>query len=346
MSRNYPHIFFLLLLALVTVLFVGLIKEYLLAIFWAVVLALLFHNWYDYFIVKVKGKRNVAAAITILLILLVVIIPVLLIGSLVVNEGVDLYHSMESGEFHVQERFDDLRQQLPSAEGLLNRLNFDVEQLRHSVNEGMASITRNLTGYLFGFTQNAISFIVQFGIMLYILFFFIRDGSSLVDKLVWVLPIGDQKEWALIRRFESVAKATVRGSLVVAILQGTIGGILFYFVGVPAAVLWGVIMTFASLLPMGSGIIWLPTAIIYIFQGDYSSGIIIIAVGSLIIGLLDNILRPRLVGSDTKMPDYLILLSTLGGLSWVGVSGFVLGPIIAALFISIWEMLGVGIAND
>jgi predicted PurR-regulated permease PerM len=138
----------------------------------------------------------------------------------------------------------------------------------------------------------------------------------------------------------------VKGSLVVAILQGSIGGLLFYVVGIPGAVLWGVLMTLLSLLPLGSGIIWLPAAIILYSQGEVGKALLIVAVGALIIGLLDNFLRPHLVGGDTKMPDYLILLSTLGGIAWFGVSGFVLGPIIAAFFITAWEMMGEGISPD
>ena len=338
--KKYPYWFFLGLLLLVTLVFFSLIKNYLLAVFWAVVLALLFRGLHRKMLDRFDGKKNLAAAVTLTLIILFVIVPFIIIGSAIVSEGVEFYQALESGEFHVRETLENLRTKTPIIENTLQRLSIDVEQVRTSVNESFANLARNFAGYIFSFTQNFVSFAIQFFLMLYILYFFLRDGRWILEKLVWAIPLGDDKEWRLIERFESVTRATVRGSLVVAVLQGTIGALLFLFVGIPGAALWGVLMTFCALLPMGSGIIWLPAAVIFMIQGDFTRGIIIVLVGSLIIGLLDNFLRPRLVGNDTKLPDYLILLSTLGGLAWFGISGFALGPIIAALFVTCWQMLG------
>jgi predicted PurR-regulated permease PerM len=120
-----------------------------------------------------------------------------------------------------------------------------------------------------------------------------------------------------------------------------IGGTLFAILGIPGAVLWGVLMALLSLLPIGgSGIIWAPTAIIMFVQGHVTEGIIIVVVGFLGIGLIDNLLRPILVSHDTKIPDYVVLIATLGGLSWFGLSGFIIGPVIAALFMICWEITG------
>lgn len=340
MKRNFAHSFFLVLLFLVTLTFFGLIKEYLLATFWAIVLALLFRGTQDRILRKVGDRKNLAAGLTLTGILLIVILPLFLIGYAVTAEGISFYNQIDSGEIKIKEYIDNLRDQVPAVERFLESLSLDVESVRSSINESLANISKTIASSIFNFTQNFIGLLVQLAIMLYVLYFFLRDGRELVRKLIWVLPIGDDKEWALIRRFESVARATVKGSLVVAMAQGSAGGLLFFFVGIPGAVLWGVLMTIVSLLPLGSGIIWIPAAIILFIQGQVTKAIIVVLVGALIIGLLDNFLRPRLVGNDTKMPDYLILLSTLGGLTWVGISGFVLGPIIAAFFITCWEMMG------
>lgn len=340
MKKNFARTFFLVLLFIVTITFFGLIKDYLLAVFWAVVLALLFRTTQDKILEKVGDRRNVAAGLTLMVILLMVILPLFLIGYAVTAEGIQFYNQIDSGEIKIQEHLDNLKSQVPVVEQFLERLSLDVDQVRSSINESLATISKSIASSILNFTQNFIGFLIQLAIMLYVLFFFLRDGRKLIKQLVWVLPIGDEKEWALIRRFESVARATVKGSLVVAMTQGAAGGLLFFFVGIPAAILWGVLMTIVSLLPLGSGVIWVPAAIILFAQGQITQAIIVILVGTLIIGLLDNFLRPRLVGNDTKMPDYLILLSTLGGLTWVGISGFVLGPIIAAFFITCWEMMG------
>ncbi len=340
MKKDLPFLFFLLLLSLVTAAFLGLIKAYLLSVFWAVTLALLFHDVQEYVLSRTNGRRNLSAAITLSGIILLVIIPVFFVGQAVVTQAIDTYQKFESNEVDLQQRIESWKRKLPAIDPYLDRFGIDFERVKSSLNDALGTATQALTSRVINITQNIVGFLIQFFLMLYVLFFFLRDGKDLVLRLVWVLPIGDKDEWKLLNRFESVTRATVKGSLVVAIVQGTIGGVLFWSVGIPAAALWGVLMTILSLLPLGSGIIWVPAAVIFFSQGDYVKGIVILAVGGLVIGLVDNFLRPRLVGSDTKMPDYLILLSTLGGLTWFGVSGFILGPVIAALFITCWSMIG------
>lgn len=340
MKKNTPHFFFLLLVVLISAAFFGLIKDFFLAVFWAIVLAILFHPTYRFIGIKLKGRKNAAAGLTLLCILLLVIIPLTFLAITLVNQSIQVYAQIQDGDLNVQERIDQLQTQLPVLEGYLERFGVDTEKVRESIGEAIASATQNLAGKALAITQNIFGFVVQFFLMLYILFFFLRDGRRLIHQLIWVLPLGDENEKKLLDRFASVSRATVKGSLIVALVQGTIGGMLFWAVGIPAAVLWGFLMTILSLLPVGSGLVWGPAAIILFSQGEIGKALAILIVGALVIGLVDNLLRPRLVGSDTKMPDYLILLSTLGGLAWFGLSGFVLGPIIAAFFVTCWAMLG------
>jgi predicted PurR-regulated permease PerM len=340
MKKNTPHLFFLILVFLVTAAFFGLIKDFMLAVFWAIVLAILFHSTYRFIGIKLKGRKNIAAGLTLLSILLLVIIPLTFLAITLVNESIDVYQQIQDGDVNIQERIDRFQTQIPEVERYLERFGIETEKIRESIGEAVASATQNLAGKAIGITQNVFGFVIQFFLMLYILFFFLRDGRRLIHQLIWVLPLGDENERKLLNRFASVARATVKGSLIVALVQGTIGGLLFWAVGIPAAVLWGFFMTILSLLPVGSGLVWGPAAIILFTQGQVGKAIAILIVGALVIGLVDNLLRPRLVGNDTKMPDYLILLSTLGGLAWFGLSGFVLGPIIAAFFVTCWAMLG------
>jgi len=340
MKKNTPHLFFLLIVFLVTAAFFGVIKDYLLAVFWAAVLAILFHSTYRYIGIKLRGRKNIAATLTLSVILLLVVIPLTGLAIILVNESINVYEQIQNGELNVEERINNIQAQLPIIEGYLKNLGLNTENLKTSIGEAVAGATQNLAGKALDLTQNLFGFVVQFFVMLYVLFFFLRDGRRLIHQLIWVLPLGDENERKLLNRFASVARATVKGSLIVAVIQGTIGGMLFWAVGIPAAVLWGFIMTILSLLPIGSGLIWGPAAIILFSQGEIGKAVAILIVGALIIGLIDNLLRPRLVGNDTKMPDYLILLSTLGGLSWFGLSGFALGPIIAAFFVTCWAMLG------
>ena len=340
MQKNFPHIFFLLLVMLVTAAFIGLINEYLMGLFWAIVLTILFNKTYARIKRRLGERENLAAALTLIFIILIVIVPVFLIGSALVSESIFYYEKVNSGEMDLRSIFDSIRQSVPFDEAFWSSYGINMDRIKEATNDLLTNGSQLAATQALRLTQNFFNFFLQFTVMLYVLFFFLRDGKKLIDALIWVLPIGDEKERALISRFESVARATVKGSLLVAILQGTIGGILFWAVGIPAAMLWGVVMIFLSLLPVGSTVVWLPAAIILFFQGEVGKAIAIIIVGSTLIGLADNLLRPRLVGQDTKMPDYLILISTLGGITWFGLSGFVIGPIIAALFLTCWQMMG------
>jgi predicted PurR-regulated permease PerM len=130
--------------------------------------------------------------------------------------------------------------------------------------------------------------------------------------------------------------------MIVAIVQGTLGGVIFWFLGIHAALLWGVLMAFLSLLPaIGSALVWFPVAIYLLITGAVWQGLVLIAYGALVIGLIDNFLRPILVGNDTRMPDYVVLISTLGGIALFGINGFVLGPLIAVMFITFWNIFSV-----
>ena len=309
--------------------------------FWAIVFAILFYRRYELISERMPNKPNLAAALTLIFIIVIVIIPFLLVGFMVIDEAGDIYQKFNESDISIEQQVEDLQEIIPVDNSFFQKYGLNVEEIKRRVSEIVANGTQIIAGRLVSITQNIFGFLINFSMMIYILFFFLRDGKRLVQELVWVLPIGDEKEWTLLKRFERVTRATVKGSLVVAIAQGTLGGILFYFVGIPAAFLWGVIMTIASLLPVGSALIWGPWAAVFLYQGETAKGIILLIVGAGFIGLIDNLLRPRLVGQDTKLPDYLVLLSTLGGLTWFGISGFVIGPIIAALFVTSWQMLGI-----
>jgi predicted PurR-regulated permease PerM len=161
----------------------------------------------------------------------------------------------------------------------------------------------------------------------------------LLEGLVRALPLGDERERHLLGRFAEVSRATIKGTLVVGAAQGAIGGIAFAVLGLGAPVLWGVVMALASILPaVGPALVWLPASIWLLTHDRIVAGVVLILIGVFVIGLVDNVLRPILVGRDTRMPDYLVLLSTLGGLAAFGLAGIIIGPIIAAFFLSMWQM--------
>src|SRR5690606_15255447 len=191
----------------------------------------------------------------------------------------------------------------------------------------------------FNIGQDTFQFLVSFGIMLYLLFFLLRDGSLLSARLRAAIPLSDSRKIHLLRKFTTVIRATVKGNIAVAAAQGALGGVIFYILGIQGPVLWGVVMAFLSLLPaIGAGLVWAPVAIYFLVSGEVWQGVALALYGVLVIGMVDNVLRPLLVGKDTKMPDYVVLISTLGGMALFGLNGFVIGPLIAALFIACWAL--------
>ncbi|MCB0588096.1 MAG: AI-2E family transporter [Phaeodactylibacter sp.] len=335
-----PVAFWLMLLG-ITAAFIGMIKAFLLALFWAALLALAFNRPYRILRWRLRGRDNLAAALCSILIILIVVVPAVFILLALVNESVSVYQKIQSGEWDLAKVVDFIDELSPRLEEALSSVGLSPEKLRENVSNFAVTATGLVADRVFNYTQNAISFTAQFFLTLYVLFFFLRDGRKMLKATINVVPLGNKWERTLINRFASVARATLKGTLIVAIVQGSIGGVMFAILGIEGALFWGVMMTILSLLPIGgSALVWAPAAGILAWQGLWGKAIALVAVGALGIGLIDNLLRPILVGRDTKMPDFLVLLATLGGIAWFGLSGFVLGPVIAALFLTFWQTAG------
>ena len=333
---------FFILVAATTLAFLGIVGPFLLTVLWAVVLATIFYGSFRR-VLRIIGpkRRDMAAAITTVLIFLFVIIPFTLLSLALVQQGADVYAKVQSGEYDIGGIVDYVQVELPNLYDMVGELGISPELVRSRITDFGGQASEFVATSALSLGSNLINSFVQFTLMLYLMFFFLKDGREIMHSIVNTIPMGNIRERQLFDRFATVSKATLKGTLVVALVQGTIGGVLFAILGIPAALLWGVAMTLLALLPVGgSAIVWVPAAIILFVQGEVTSAIIIVVVGSLIIGLVDNLLRPLLVGRDTQMPDYLVLISTLGGITFFGLSGFVVGPTVAALFITVWEMMG------
>lgn len=338
-SNRLQNAFFLSLVLLTTLAFFGLIQDFLLPIFWASVLATIFHPLYQWWNLRLGDRSNVASVLTIVLIVLLVLVPLLLTGFAVASEVAVLYDRMATGELNPEALLERVERTIPLASDLLARFDLDVENLRAEVSNATISASRYLATEAVAVGQNALRLAGLTFLMLYLLFFFLRDGESLLDTIVGAAPIGDFRERHLLNKFAEVSRATLKGTLVIGVVQGGIGGILFWALGIEGAVLWGVVMGLLSLLPaVGAAIVWIPAAALLLFTGQIAKGLLLLAGGTTLIGLADNILRPLLVGRDTEMPDYLILVTTLGGLTLFGLSGVVIGPVLGALFLAVWDM--------
>ena len=218
-----------------------------------------------------------------------------------------------------------------------SRFDIDLDRIKSQTVEAFTGAGQFLAKRALAVGQNTFQFFLNLGLMLYLAFFLIRDGDAMVSMLIRALPLGDEREKLLFAKFAEVTRATIKGNLLVAATQGALGGLIFWWLGIPGALLWGVVMAVLSLIPaVGAGLIWVPVSLYLYAVGDIINATILALFGIFVIGLVDNILRPNLVGRDTKLPDYVVLFSTLGGLAMFGITGFALGPLLAALFVAFW----------
>ncbi|WP_203301265.1 AI-2E family transporter [Marinobacter sediminum] len=328
---------FLAMLVGVSLAFVLLMKPFFGPIFWAVAIALIFHPVQQRLVRKLGERPNLNAIITLMICMVIVVIPVLVLVTSLIAEGVGLYQRIQSGEIRPGEYVDQVNQAFPAIQAFLAPFDIRFEELRDRVVSLFVGGSQFLAKQALGVGQNTFQFFLGLALMVYLAFFLLRDGSKLVELLIKALPLGDERERLLFAKFAEVTRATVKGNLLIAIIQGALGGLIFLALGIKGALLWGVVMAIVSLLPaVGAALVWVPAAIYLAAIGDMVEATILTVFGVVVIGLADNLLRPLLVGRDTKLPDYIVLLSTLGGIVMFGVNGFVMGPLVAALFMAFW----------
>jgi predicted PurR-regulated permease PerM len=334
---------FLVFLAAISLAFFWVITPFFGAILWATVVAIVFAPVNRWLLGKMGGRPNIAAVISLTLIVALVIVPAGFIISSLVSEVSGLITSIQSREIDLSKMGFAFQKGLPNwANEALERFGFtDIAVMSERISSTLATALRTIAQTLLGFGQGAFSFVASLGVMLYVVYFLIRDGDSIAKEIGQRLPLEVAHKTLLLKKFTVAIRATIRGSVIVAIVQGTLGGIIFALLDIRAAFLGGVLMGLLSLIPaVGTGFVWAPVAIYLLATGATWQGVTLILCGVFLIGMVDNTLRPILVGQDTRMPDYIVLVSTLGGIGIFGLNGFVVGPVVAALFLAAWEIFG------
>jgi predicted PurR-regulated permease PerM len=340
-STDPPNPSLLLLLVAVSLALAWILVPFYGAIMWGSIIALIFAPLYRRMLPRLKGKRTWAALLTVLIVLVIVILPLALVTASLAREATQVYQRVQSGELspalYFRAAFDALPRWITD---LLDRVGLvDVAALQRRLASALAQGSQFIATHALSIGQNTFDFLVGLAIALYLAFFLIRDGEAVSRSMKRAIPLASEDKRELLDKFATVVRATVKGNLVVAAVQGALGGIAFWFLGVGAALLWAVLMAFLSLLPaVGAALVWLPVAAYFLMTGAVWKGVGLVAYGVIVIGLVDNVLRPVLVGKDTQMPDYVVLVTTLGGMAVFGINGFVLGPVIAAMFIAVWHI--------
>lgn len=339
MQQSLQNRFFLLLLSILTVTFLLFLVPFWGAIFWAVAIAIIFFPLQVWLTEHLGGYRTIAAAITLTCSILIVMVPVALVVIEIVQEATKLYQAFEEGDTDPASIYQNIADKFPFIPELLNRIGVDTSNLGERLGSFISSSSQYIAEEAFKLGRGTTSFIISLGVMLYLAFFLLRDGSYISRTLLQAIPMQKERADKLSTRFIEVTRATVKGTIIVAVIEGALGGLLFAVLGIPAAVLWGVVMGLLSLIPaLGSILVWGPAAFYLFANGDIAQGVIMLTFGGIVVGPVDNILRPYLVGRDIRLPDYVILLAILGGIVMLGVNGLVVGPILAALCFTFWHI--------
>jgi predicted PurR-regulated permease PerM len=334
----------LVLLALVlaiSAVFVAMIGKFLMAVLLAGIFASLMQPLHRRLTRAFKGREGAASLVTLLIIVLVIILPLAGLLGVVTAQAIKVTDSISPW---VQDKINHPDQVMTWLEGqpLYDRFEPYRDDILEKAGQLVGVSSRFLIGSLSSATSGTVNFLFMLMVMLYSMYFFLKDGHKLLDKILYYLPLEDKDERRLLETFGSVTRATLKGTAVIGILQGALAGIAFAVVGIPSAVFWGTLMVVLSVIPgIGTGLIWVPAAVILAAGGHWAEGIGLAVFCGAVVGSIDNVLRPRMVGQDTKMPDLLIFLSTMGGLLMFGILGFIVGPIVAALFVTVWEIYGV-----
>ena len=311
------------------------------ALMWALIIAMLFMPVHRWLLPRLKGRRNLSAGLVMLFVLLAGVLPFVLMTASLAREASVVYQRIDSGDWKPALYLRGLFEALPAwVTALLARAGVaDFDILQRQVTTALTQGSRFIATQAFSIGFDTFAFVASLGVTLYLAFFLIRDGDELALLAEQALPVPPQYKRELVDKFMTVVRATVKGSLLVAAILGTLGGFVLWLLGVNGALIWAVLIAFLSLLPMiGPSLVWLPVAAYFLLTGVVWKAVVLVAYGVIVHGLVDNLLRPVLVGKDARMPDYVVMITTLGGLAVFGINGFIIGPTIAGLFIAVWHL--------
>ncbi len=339
-NAKVNKIVLLFLVVTISALFLTMVKQFLMAIFMAGLFSAMVSPIHRWLTPRLNGRENLASILTIVGIVFLVLVPLSILIGVVAAQAVHVGQSVTPWvESFVKEpsALTAYLKKIPFYEQILPYRDMILEKAGQAV--GM--ISNLLINSLQSITMMTVNALFNVIIMLYVMFYFLTMGDVLLDKILYYLPLAHHDEERLLDRFTSVAGATMKSTLIIGILQGGLCGLAFYLAGIQGAVFWGTVMAVMSVIPaFGTAIIWGPALLVLALSGDFSGVIILAVICGAVAGNLDNLLRPRLVGKDTEMHDLFVLFGTLGGIALFGILGIIIGPIISALFITIWEIYG------
>ena len=337
-TTRFRRNFLLLLVLVVSFAFFAMIQVFLMTILLAALFSGVAYPAYRWILRKVGGYQTPAALITLLLLLALVIAPLLAVGSAVAQEASRVNTDLLPRLQQMVNEPGEMDRRLQGLPGY-DRIEPYREQILTKTGELIGATGAMMLTVLSATTRTFVVFLFQFVVMLYTMYFFLTGGPALVKAILAYLPLGDTDKQRMLEQFVSVTRATLKGTVLIGLAQGILGGFAFWLVGIDGAIFWGTVMTVLSIIPgVGGALVWVPAALILLAIGQVWQAVVLAGFSALVVGSVDNLLRPILVGRDTQMHELMIFFSTLGGLLLFGAMGFILGPILAALFITVWDM--------
>ena len=337
-DARFRQSFLILLVAAISAAFVAMIRTFLLTILMAAIFTAVAYPAYQWLLRRLRGRAALAAAATLVLLLALVIAPVLALAGAVANEALRINETIRPRLQQMVDEPGELEFRLRALPGY-EYFEPYREQILTKAGELLAGAGTFLFDAVSATTRATALFVFHFVVLLYTMFFFLTGGPGMLERFLAFLPITDSDKQRMLGKFVSVTRATLKGTVLIAAVQGLLGGLAFRVVGIDGAIFWGAVMTVLSIIPgIGSVLVWGPAAIILMASGEVLAGLGLVLFGAAVIGTIDNLLRPRLVGRDTQMHELMIFFSTLGGILLFGAMGFIVGPILAALFVTVWDM--------
>jgi predicted PurR-regulated permease PerM len=333
---------FLTILVVVSLLMAVIVYPFAQPLLWAALAAIMFQPLYRRVLRRLRGRRNPAAGLSLLIIFILVLVPAGWIASMVIGQAIVLVTTLQQQPIDLAAWFDAAYTSLPKiARDAVDRSGWaDVTMVQTRLQELLTQSAGMIATQAVSIGSGALGFFLSFGVGLYVMFFLLRDGERIGRTVLCAMPVERSIADRLAERFLGIVRATIKGTGVVALVQGALAWITLLIAGVPSALLFGVVTVFFALVPViGAGAVWLPAGLYLLITGETWQGVFVLLTGFFIISSADNVLRPILVGRDTGIPDWIILITTLGGISLVGFSGIVLGPLVAGLFLASWSIL-------
>lgn len=334
------RIILLIVVLVISFIFFSMIRQFILVILLAGIFSGMFQPIYNRFVKWTKGNKNLGSALTLTFVLFLIFIPLAGLLSIVASQAIKISETIKptiSEMLNKPSAFAKYYENLP----FYGNVEPYKDEILKKAGELVGIISTSLFDSLSSITKTTVNFIMLFFVFLYTMFFLLKDGEALLNKILYYLPLVDKDERRMLDRFTSVTRATIKGTMFIGVIQGGLAGLAFWVVGIDSAVFWGTIMTVLSIIPaVGSALVWLPAVVILAAYGHWIKAVGLLIFCGGLVGSVDNILRPKFVGHDTQMHELLIFFGTLGGLSMFGLVGFIIGPIIAALFTTVWDLYG------